>query len=84
MNTKMMIFCTVLAVALILQSTPADAGWGSCISMWKTEYGIATVSDVPLVYQLKFRQGVLSHFVNLRLRPLKTNKKTKFTHKISY
>ena len=67
MNTKMMIFCTVLAVAVILQTTPADAGWGSCISMWKTEYGIATVSDVQLVRQLKSRQGVLSHFVSLRL-----------------
>ena len=66
MNTKIMITCTVLAVAVILHSTPAEAGWGSCISMWKTEYGIATVSDVPLVYQLKFRQMVLSHFVHLR------------------
>ena len=48
MNTKIMITCTVLAVAVILHSTPAEAGWGSCISMWKTEYGIATVSDVAI------------------------------------
>ena len=71
------------SVAVILQSTPADAGWGSCISMWKTEYGIATVSDVPLVYKLKSRQA---YWVILSISDLtlKTHKRSKFTHKISY
>ena len=45
MNTKVMIMCAVLAVAVVLQSTPADAAWGSCLSEWQTyDNGIALVS----------------------------------------
>ena len=46
MNTKVMIICTVLAVAVVLQSTPTEAAWGSCLSQWKTINGIGIVSTV--------------------------------------
>ena len=46
MNSKVMIVCTVLAVAVLLQSTPADATWGSCASIWKTVDGVGIVSTV--------------------------------------
>lgn len=46
MNSKVMITCIILAVAVILQSTPADATWGSCASIWKTVDGVGIVSTV--------------------------------------